>query len=442
MSETNNTVTPTPNPETPAPTVTYPARWTEIVGGFANDLKKPIATISTALVNLLGDPSDDGAELLLDSAVISDADLKTALTGVAPVAFVQKAINNLRKPVTPVAPPVTPQPAPQPQVPISPFMGSRNPLLSNSVATNLLPQVPFGGDFLSIVAARIPLSVDPQNISAAMMALVADQAGFFKILEIIHARVQQVYATRKRASTGSDLFYYLEDILTAKENAPLQKMLGYKISQRFTSDKEKEAFLGRMRTMLMPKLLSFLEELAVWYDQLKEFRRDPSVYFSGLGADELPDIIKVKDKAKSVAGIIDEVFGLHGIPCALSLVYEAGKVKEVIKDERLLGLFAVQNEQELLVELGIGVSLDVVRLQNDLAQLILVIVELATTDRDQITETEQVRQLALKTRTMMTDLKLFDNPPSSVLATTNTDTGLEKPVIRRDGSNKKGYNTY
>ena len=88
-----------------------------------------------------------------------------------------------------------------------------------------------------------------------------------------------------------------------------------------------------------------------------------------------PDTSFLRDAAEKTIVVINRIFAGPGIPVARALAYEAQKIKEVLENSKLPALVGAANKEQMLKTLGTNVTSDYVRLERNLVQYIVSIME-------------------------------------------------------------------
>ena len=476
MSNENPVNTDANATQTPANSVparpSYGPNWLEIVGGVARDLGKiDIDKVNVALSTVIGEPDEEDkvAFWLTDPELVPDEVFRKFACEVrpgVPSAVVNNALINVRKknpktlataqpnnsPQSNVSQP--PQYAPSPVVAGRFGLGAIGSVLNTSI--DVLPRTN-SRSYLGSVNIKISTDVSSDSIEAAVQALVADTVGFFSVLETVQKQLGLKY--KKANKTGDALYYELDEILTKKENAPIQKLLGVPVAQRYTSKKEKNEFINRLRTILMPEIKSLTEELLRWYNEFRDERKaDVGAMMSGIESDTIPDMTNLLARVNSLPGTLNATFDLHGVPCAVALKFEADTIDQTLKDSRLLSKFGVTDSNMLLEELGIGSNDKMVALERNLSRFITALFEMNKQATDETSQAQYFVALAKLAKSVISDFDKFvgsstyGNPKSQVddennLASRLSPTSGGKSSVLRDGSpdtstksTSRGYN--
>ena len=154
------------------------------------------------------------------------------------------------------------------------------------------------------------------------------------------------------------------------------------------SDKRKRETLSRLNTMLWPALRGFDNQLMSWMNTWNQGAANPGLLAMAMlhnsgahgvlppGMLQPPDTAVLRDEADAVVNQINKVFAGTGIPVARALAYDAMRIREVLEDPNLPSTVGAATRDQMLKMLGIDVGSDYVRLERNVTQFALAIMEL------------------------------------------------------------------
>lgn len=340
--------------------------WAERVEEFAKAVSQPVVQIENALITLVGQPSEDAAHILADVSAIQDSDLQDALVKAGPMiplGVFRKHLSKLRGPA-PTVEPGTGRPA--------------------GPSFDVLPQVPDDNSFTEMLKVGGILKVGTTEMIAGTRAALADAVGVFELPDKIVEQME-TFALAQDEPVGDD-FFRLQKMVVERNYGEILSALG--VSGRFVSQKRKNELLRRLQSGLWPALSSFNVQLKAWQDSWAAGMANPAVMLAALTFGQgghgsmaqnmlqAPDTSTIRDAADSVVDRINRVFAGTGIPVARALAHDATGIKKVLEDPQLPMAIGAANREQMLKQLGVNVSADYVRLEQNITRFVLAIVDL------------------------------------------------------------------
>jgi hypothetical protein len=161
----------------------------------------------------------------------------------------------------------------------------------------------------------------------------------------------------------------------------------------FITESGKTKFLARLEQILWDEVYSFQQSLVAWNKSWMDTAGNPGALAAAIasavggggmpaGMMQPPDTAHLRDSAETVIIAINRIFAGHGIPLSRALAYEAQKIKEVLENPKLPMLVGAENRERMLKLLGVDVAGDYVRLERNLVQYIVAIMEYPKTTQD------------------------------------------------------------
>jgi len=258
-------------------------------------------------------------------------------------------------------------------------------VVSNTAALqNILPALPDDSSFTEMLKTGGVLKIDRTNVIAAMRAAIASNVGLFDLPDKLIERME-TFALEQDEPLG-DTFYKLQKQLTRRDYGEILSVLG--TTGTFVSDRRKRETLTRLNTLLWPALREFNTQLRTWVETWSQGAANPAammmVIMSQGGAHGImpPGMLQppatdvLRDKGETVIDQINKVFAGTGIPVSRALAYDAMQIREVLEDANLPSTVGAATRDQMLKMLGIEVGAEFVRLERNVTQFALAIMEL------------------------------------------------------------------
>lgn len=355
--------------------VKMPENWKEEldkrIADFAAKTKKETGQIESALIEVVGEPSEEALATLSDATFATDDDIKVALTSLKiPSAVFKKNVGILRGP-KPEAPVVTA--AEQPNV---------------GAALSILPDVPEGQGLLDLLKVGGELkTVDKVDVISAASAALAYRKGVFDLPDKIADAMERFAETAEEPCSAE--FYQILKVINQRNYAEIASALGVERVGQLMSKKRKDELLRKLEANFWDAIYGFYTQLSGWYDSWVKTGMNPgllAVAFAGaaggapvggLSAAMLqpPDSSVLRDAAESAINTINKIFAGTGKMVARGLAYDVQKIKEVIENPDLPKALGETTKDLMLKRLGVTVTSDYVRLDRNIAKYTLAIIE-------------------------------------------------------------------
>lgn len=350
-----------------------PTAWETRVGSFSSAISAKTEAVSAALATIAGDPSDDALKVLENAKFTPFDDIKAALSSAdinPPVGVLRSAIANLRASEKPAANAAVPA--------VGPSFGTVLPAVLDD--TSLLSALKAGGE----------LKVDKTTVLSGLRATLADRVGLYDLTGTI-ADAMEAHADVTEDEIDP-LFFRLRKQLTRRAYGDLFAAIDG-LDGSFVSNKRKKVFLDRCNEQLWPALRTFAETLRGWQDAWLTTMGNPAgmmgVLAGALGGGgaggmippgmmEPPPTDAIRDAAETFADITNRTFAGARVPAARALAYDALQIREVLNNSALPRMIGVDTKELMLKKLGVGVTAADVRLERNVIQYALAVMELPT----------------------------------------------------------------
>jgi hypothetical protein len=337
---------------------TWQTKWDALVGAFAAKVKKPVRDINNMLEPLVGKPGPEALEYLADHSALSDDDLLRAFEGSGiPSAMLKKNLTLLR-------------PAAVEDKPEAIF--------------DVLPPVPSDESFIKVLQTGGVLKVGTTEVLAAAKAAIADSLGLFDLPKTIK-RLMEEFAETVAEPVG-ERWWEVDKLVTEREYGDVLRALG--ANRSVISDAKMAQFLKKLEGTFWPALKSFNLSLSSWQDTWYKSGATSAMLPMVLAAMAShkplppnmmapPDASSVRAAASGVNDKINSVFGGLGIPVARALAYEATKIRSLMEIPELPAYLGVTTKELMLKKLGVDISEDVVRLEQNICKYALGVMNLS-----------------------------------------------------------------
>lgn len=348
-------------------TANLPEAWLAYITPFANAIGKAPEQVTEAFKGLVGEPGDEAVSLLKDTRFTSDADIVAAVGADVPKAKLAKAIAGLRE----VAVTET----------TVPTMGA--------ATFDVLPAVPSDEAWLSALKVGGILKFNKETVIGTVSAALAARVGLYELPDKIGEAMER-QAESLEEPVGED-YYQMQALLTRRSYAEIfAAMPG--VDGRFATQGRKAALLRRINERLWGALISYQQQLKQWVEAWQQGMSNPAAMmgiFSALaggaggaippGMMQPPPTDTLRDAADGVVNDINYVFAGTGMPVAMALAYDAQQIRRVLENPALPTQVGAANREQMLRMLGVAVSSDYPRLERNLKQFALGIIEFQNT---------------------------------------------------------------
>jgi len=340
--------------------------WNDGIAGFAKAIKLEPEAIATALKDLIGEPGAGAIALLQSEEDVPLAELESKFSAV-PKAILRKAVREHLRAKAPATAPAD--------------SASSQP---NASFANL-PSVMDDVSWLLALKTGGDLRVDQPTIISSVKAAIANRVGLFEVPARLAEQMEK-HAESIDEPVGAE-YWRLRKTLTRQSYAEIFSAIEG-VDGTYMTQARKNALLGRLDSQLWPALLGFHTQLRSWVETWQQGSFNPNALMmlvlnrqSGAalppGMMQPPSTDAVRDAAEAVVAQINHVFGGTGIVVARGLAYDALKAKEALSEPTLPTLLGFANREQMLKGLGIGVTADYVRMERNLVQYVLSILEIA-----------------------------------------------------------------
>jgi hypothetical protein len=255
----------------------------------------------------------------------------------------------------------------------------------SAAALDVLPVVPTDENWLSALKVGGTLKFNENTVIGTVSAALAAKVGLYNLPErIIQAMEENAQALQE--PVGEE-FYALQKSLTQRSYAEIFAALPG-VTGRFATEGRKKELLARINERLWSSLASFNQQLKGWVTSWQQGAANPAAMLgmfamaAGGGGQMPPGVMDappadtLRDAADSVIDSINYVFAGTGIPVAMALAYDAQEIRKVLDNATLPSQIGVANREQMLKKLRAAVSSDYPRLERNIKQYVLGVINL------------------------------------------------------------------
>jgi hypothetical protein len=343
--------------------VTYPESWVKRLQPFADAVGKTVEEITDCLKYEVGDPGEQALEALASEEFTPLDALKVALKHLEiPPAILRKNVGLLR--VKKAAAPVD-------------GAGSLVKM------TGVLPAIPDDTSFVEALKVGGDLRVGVTEVIAAVKACLAYRVGFYDLPDMLKNSMEKFAESLDEPCSPE--FFEVQDLVVKRSYADVLRV--FKVSGSFVTEGRKKTFLSKLEGNLWASLGEFQRQLAAWNKSWNDNNSNPmaiaAAFASAVGGGGAvpagmmtpPDTATLRDAAEAAIMTINKVFAGFGIPIARAMAYEAEQIKSVLENAKLPSLLGAANREQMLKLLGVDVAGDFVRLERNLVQYTVAVME-------------------------------------------------------------------
>ena len=339
----------------------------------ANDVRTKLAEYGAdeTVVNKVVD--ELGVDTIEELASLEVGDL----TGVGmKLAKARKMVADLKAPTTAAA-----------KVPATTTAAVESRVIQNQFEA-LLPTVPTDESWLNALKTGGILKVDESSYIAAIRSALADRAGLYNVPDAL-TKAMEKYADETEEQVDPT-FYALRKTMTRRAYGDIFSAIPG-LDGNFITEGRRNEFLSRIRNTLWPAIADSYQTLDAWYQTYRTSLADPSVLISALsggpavtGMMAAPDTSAIHDAGDTLVDSINRVFRGTGVQVAAAMAYDANIISKTMEDPRLPSMVGSKNREMMLKKIGVNVSSNYIRLEQNLVKYVLGFVkhDIVTSDVD------------------------------------------------------------
>lgn len=255
----------------------------------------------------------------------------------------------------------------------------------STAAFDVLPVVPTDENWLAALKVGGVLKFSPNTVIGAVSAALASRVGLYELPKKI-GELMERHSESLEEPVGEE-YFTMQAMLTRRSYAEIfSAMPG--VDGRYATEARKNALLRRIDERLWGSLSSFQVQLKAWVDAWQQGMSNPAAMvgmFSAMaggggvmppGMMQPPPADSLRDSADGVVNSINYVFAGAGLPVAMALAYDAQQIRKVLESSSLPAQVGAANREQMLRMLSVAVSSDYPRLERNLKQYALGVIEL------------------------------------------------------------------
>jgi hypothetical protein len=244
---------------------------------------------------------------------------------------------------------------------------------------SILPTVPSDESLLKSLRTGGVLKVDDSAYNSALRVFLADRCGLFRIPEMLAAEMEKFADENEEPVTP--LFFKLKKQITRREYGDLFAAIDG-LDGAFATKKRREEFLRRMRNEMCPAIREAYQVLDAWYQSFMATSSDPGAMMTAiyglmngtgtaLASANVPPVDGVRDAADTLKDAINHVFRGTGVPVASAMAYDAMEISKTLENGELPAMLGVANREQMLKKLGVNITPNYARLEQNLVRFVL-----------------------------------------------------------------------
>ena len=264
-----------------------------------------------------------------------------------------------------------------------PKVVSDAPTAVSTATFDVLPAVPTDENWLAALKVGGVLKFSANTVIGTVSAALASRVGLYDLPKKIGELMER--HSESLEEPVSEDYFAMQAMLTRRSYAEIfAAMPG--VDGRYATDARKAALLRRVDERLWGSLSSFQVQLKAWVDA---WQQGQAMAFSNIGAligafqgvavpnlNAPPPADSLRDAADGVVNSINYVFAGAGLPVAMALAYDAQQIRKVLENSSLPAQVGAANREQMLRMLSVAVSSDYPRLERNLKQYALGVIEL------------------------------------------------------------------
>ncbi len=280
----------------------------------------------------------------------------------------------------------TPTPAPAPTPTPAPSAG----LMAG--ASVVLPEVPVGLSLLSRLRVGGVMRVKTDTLVGAVRVLFTERCGFFDLVERLRDSIEQRAEKTKRPVPP--IFLKLDSLAKSADYAEMMNLLrdeGLSDRRRYTSKAEKDKLFSAMGPIFSE--FQAIQNLLEKYLGQMMAGGNPQVMtqallaaISGVPNPGLALMMQPTPPTALVAaisGLIDRInsmfAGTRAITAA-ALQPDVASVASILDNEELYAALGATDREQMLEELGLSASVDLIQLEQDVLKYIVSVLDIPSRD--------------------------------------------------------------
>ena len=251
---------------------------------------------------------------------------------------------------------------------------------SYAVAVNVgvdsvLPNIPDDNSWLEALKIGGVLKPDQSTVIAAIRATLAEKAGLFAIPTKLLTEMERF--ADENDEPVDPIFFKVREQLVRRTYADIFEALPG-LDGSFITEARKQKLFGRMRTALWPTVIASHTQLKNWQDTWMQGAANPAVVMMAMAGGTMsagliapPDTGVLRDCGEDIRKAVNAAFKGTGSQVASALAYDASQIHKILENPNLPQLLGTQTREQMLKILGISVTANYVRQEQNIVKYVL-----------------------------------------------------------------------
>ncbi|MBR0134285.1 hypothetical protein IJM16_03395 [Candidatus Saccharibacteria bacterium] len=223
------------------------------------------------------------------------------------------------------------------------------------------------------------LKVEESIWDSALRVFVANRFGLYSVTEKI-ANAMDEFANQSDEMVN-DRYFALRKQITRRDYGEIFSAIPG-LEGDYVTKSRREMFMQRIDKELCPAIWSFYKDLDAWNDGVVSAAGNPAFMMSSLAgalsgartsltAASMPPTDVMRDASDALKNAINHTFRGTVAPIAAAMAYDAMEIVKSLNDRSLPAMIGVANREQMLKKLGIGITADYVRMEQNLVRFVL-----------------------------------------------------------------------
>ena len=248
---------------------------------------------------------------------------------------------------------------------------------ANASIDSILPVIPDEGSWLNALKVGGVLKPDQSTVIAAIRAAVAEKVGLFDVPLKLLTEMER-FADENNEPVDP-VFFRLRQQVTKRDYAELFEAIPG-LDGSFVTEARKRQLFERIRTSLWPAVEAGFMQLKSWQENWMQGASNPAMLMMAITKDGAnmppgmmaqPDTSILRDCGDDINNAINSAFKGTGSQVAAALAYDSSEIRKTLEDPRMPMLIGVANREQMIKKLGISISANYARQEQNLVKFVL-----------------------------------------------------------------------
>ncbi len=223
------------------------------------------------------------------------------------------------------------------------------------------------------------LKVDESIWDSGLRVFVANRNGLYAVTDKIINAMDKF--AEESDEPVSDRYFALKKQITRRDYGDIFAAIPG-LEGSFVTKSRREELMRRIDKELCPAIWSYYQDLDAWNDGVVSAAGNPAFMMSSLAgalsgartsltAASMPPTDGMRDASDALKNAINHTFRGTGAPIAAAMAYDAMEIVKSLNDRSLPAMIGVANREQMLKKLGIGITADYVRMEQNLVRFVL-----------------------------------------------------------------------